>query len=93
MGRGGRLDAHRARVYLISRLACEVAGSRRDLQAWAILAHGASLAERRVVPSLNEKIIYLVRTERVNVENKGLVPSLKRVSNLSSTPTISERGE
>ena len=54
MGRGGRLDAHRARVYLIFRLACEVAGSRRDLQAWAMLAHGASLAERRVVPSSNE---------------------------------------
>ena len=29
-------------------------GSRRDLQAWAMLAHGASLAERRVVPSLNK---------------------------------------
>ena len=26
MGRGGRLDAHRARVYLNFRLACEVAG-------------------------------------------------------------------
>ena len=42
-----------------------------------MLAHGASLAERRVVPSSNEKVIYQVHSERVNVENKGVVPSSK----------------
>ena len=42
---------------------------RRDLQAWAMLAHGASLAERRVIPSSNEKIINLVRPERGHVRH------------------------
>ena len=58
MGRGGRLGAHRARVYLITHLACEVAflphrkyfrrgpRTRRDLQERAQNARCASLAER-----------------------------------------------
>ena len=51
MGRGGRLDAHERHFYLISRLACEVADSRRDFQARAQSTRGESLALRRVVPS------------------------------------------
>ena len=55
MGRGGRLDAHERRLYLIFRLACEVADPRRDFQARAQDARGESLALRRVVPSPNER--------------------------------------
>ena len=55
MGRGGRLDAHEQRLYLVSRLACEVADSRRDFQARAQDTRGESLALRRVVPSPKEK--------------------------------------
>ena len=63
LGRGGRLDAHERRFYLISRLACEVAvftppklfsagtPSCRDFQARAQDARGESLALRRVVLS------------------------------------------
>ena len=40
-----------------------------------MLAHGASLAERRVFPSSNERVIYQVHPEQVNVENKGIIPS------------------
>ena len=53
-GRGGRLDAHRARAYLIFRPACEVAGRAATCKRGRKFAHGASLAERRVVPSSKE---------------------------------------
>ena len=54
-GRGGRLDAHERHLYLIFRLACEVADSRRDFQARAQDARGESLALRRVIPSPKER--------------------------------------
>ena len=66
MGRGGRLDAHERRFYLIFRLACEVAiftppklfsvgtPTCRDFQARAQDTRGESLALRRVVPSPKE---------------------------------------
>ena len=49
--RGGRLDAHRARVCLVSRSACEIAGRAATCKRGRKFAHGASLAERRVIPS------------------------------------------
>ena len=68
MGRGGRLDAHERRLYLISRLACEVADSRRDFQARAQDARGESLALRRVVPSPNKKRRVQARSIKVYVK-------------------------
>ena len=37
-----------------------------------MLAHGASLAERRVVPSSNEKVVNQARPERGYVEHGAL---------------------
>ena len=65
MGRGGRLDAHGARVYLIIRLACEVANlypTENTFGGDPELPHRSSggcaacerLTERRVKPSPKE---------------------------------------
>ena len=74
-----------ARVYLSSRRCSALRGTRRDLQAWAMLAHGASLAERRVVPSLNEKVVNQARPERVHVRNRVFIPSSNGRGVCSST--------
>ena len=86
MGRGGRLDAHERRLYLVFRLACEVADSRRDFQARAQNARGESLGLRRVIPSPKERHRIQKRPHRVCVR-----PSPKKCSSYSKTLRISVR--
>ena len=56
-----------------------------------MLAHGASLAERRVAPSSNEKVVNQARPERVHVRNRVFIPSSNGREVCSSTHAHSSR--
>ena len=94
LGRGGRLDAHERRLYLISHLACEIADPRRDFQARAQSTRGESLALRRVIPSPKERGRTHIRSLKVCVKPLRISArkaSPKMCSSYSKTLRISVR--